>query len=187
MVPLRVEIQENTHTQNQTKLCIEPRPPLQFSYLAQRQAHHPYSFYKDENTINTVSRELEVIFIRAVESCAVITSRQHRGPWLQAAICIQHARPSSLLAAPSYLFRLSLSIFRLQMHFFPSHNITSTYSNQPFQVTSLTPSPEYSYIYYLVTFHLIRRTVVIDDGALFVKLSTAAIKRTCCLFVFFRC
>lgn len=36
---------------------------------------NPYSFYKDENTINTVSRELEVIFIRAAESCAVITSR----------------------------------------------------------------------------------------------------------------
>lgn len=121
MVPLRVEIQENTHTHtepNQTLYRASP-PPLQFSYLAQRQAHHPYSFYKDENTINTVSRELEVIFIRAVESCAVITSRQHRGPWLQAAICIQHARPSCLLAAPSYLFRLSLSIFRLQMHFFP--------------------------------------------------------------------
>lgn len=32
MVPLRVEIQENTHThaQNQTKLCIEPRPPCSF-------------------------------------------------------------------------------------------------------------------------------------------------------------
>lgn len=38
------------------------------------------NFSKDENTINTAlpAGELEVIFIKAVESRAVITSRQRR-------------------------------------------------------------------------------------------------------------
>lgn len=78
MVLWRVEVHEHAGTQYQTQCSCEclslPAPP-QFSYLAWRQAHYPYSFYKDENTINTVSRELEVIFIRAAESSAVITSR----------------------------------------------------------------------------------------------------------------
>lgn len=69
---------KNTQSQNtQIKTPCIPhpiRPPL-FSNLASRQARSLYSFYKDENTINTVSRELEVIFIRAAESCVVITSR----------------------------------------------------------------------------------------------------------------
>lgn len=103
-----------------------PPAPLKFSHLAQRQANYPYSFYKDENTINTVSRELEVIFIRAAEGCAVITRRWHRGP---------------------FVFQTPALLLRLQLH------LTSfVYLCEKGREFSLSPLLTTSYLYFFFFF-----------------------------------
>jgi len=60
--------------------------------------HHPNSFNKDENTINTVSRKLEVIFIKAWRGAAGITVRQCRA-WL--AIPFVFSASRQVLCSPS--------------------------------------------------------------------------------------
>ncbi len=60
--------------------------------------HHPNSFNKDENTINTVSRKLEVIFIKAWRGAAVITVRQCKA-WLAIPFVFSDSR--QVLCSPS--------------------------------------------------------------------------------------
>lgn len=104
------------------------------------------------------------------------------GPRLQADICILDACPSSLLAAPSYLFRPSLSSFLLWIPFTPSHNIPSTYRNY-LVLGHVFHSIIFIYVIVIyISFHL--ESTCNRHGTRSFEPFTTPIKYTCGLFVF---
>lgn len=109
----------NTQTQNTqiktpcapTHTHTHPNPTDPHGFQTwHRDKRSLYSFSKDENTINTVSRELEVIFIRAAESCVVITADSGAAPGCRRPFVFQTpALPLSLHPHLTSLVYLCLS------------------------------------------------------------------------------